>query len=176
MDRELQESPKERYENRAARFFGEAKILDTRSRRYSNRRLTIVLIGVTSVFVAPKNSPLWVCALAIFLLFLAVLFIALLIRHQTVEDRLSHAREMANRNVEGKARISRDWQTLPEWAVPTELAAGTLARDLDLFGPASLFPLVCTANTWEGRKAVDCRRDGPCRRIGPPHDPRGDSN
>src|SRR5260221_12971268 len=61
---------------------------------------------------------------------------------------------MTNLNAEGKARVDRQWNALPNWSAPSAPVNGMLARDLDLFGPVSLFQLICTANTWEGRKAV----------------------
>lgn len=154
MDSDPLESPTQRYERRAAHFSEEAKSLEARSRRYSNLRLAIVLIGVASVLAVPKNSPFWVCLLAGLLLFLVILFIFVAIRHQAIEDALDTAREMVSRNTEGKARIARNWQALPNRTAPAELASGILGRDLDLFGPGSLFQLICTANTWEGRKAL----------------------
>jgi MutS domain V len=154
MDSDSLESPIQRYEKRAAHFSEEAGSLEARSRRYSNLRLAIVLIGVASVFIVPKNGPFWVCFLAGLLLFLVVLFVVVAVRHQGVEERLVTAREMASRNAEGKARITRNWQALPNRSAPEELASSMVARDLDLFGPVSLFLLICTANTWEGRKAV----------------------
>jgi hypothetical protein len=147
-------SPIQRYEKRATHFSEEARSLETRSRRYSNLRLAIVLIGVASVFIVPKNDAFWVCLLVGLLLFLVILFIAVAVRHQAIEDGLDTAREMASRNTEGMARIARNWQALPNRLAPGESASSMVARDLDLFGPGSLFQLICTANTWEGRKVV----------------------
>jgi hypothetical protein len=155
MDSDLRElSPIERYEQRAAHFLEEAKRLEARSRGYSNLRLAIFVIGVVSGLVVPKNTPFWILLLTALLLILLVLFIAAAIRHQVIEERLQTSREMARRNEEGKARIARNWKELPDRSAPAELVSSLLARDLDLFGHASLFDLLCTANTWEGRNAV----------------------
>ncbi len=132
----------------------QAKTFGARSRRYSNLRLAIVLLGAASVFVIPKNNNFGIGVLAGFLVFLVVLFTIIAFRHQAVEEALSHARAMTNLNAEGKARVNREWKALPNRVAPSELVNGMLARDLDLFGPVSLFQLICTANTWEGRKAV----------------------
>ena len=101
-------SPIQRHEKRATHFSEEARSLETRSRRYSNLRLAIVLIGVASVFIVPKNDAFWVCLLVGLLLFLVILFIAVAVRHQAIEDGLDTAREMASRNTEGMARIARN--------------------------------------------------------------------
>jgi hypothetical protein len=155
MDSDLRElSPIERYEQRTAHFLEEVKRLEAQSRGYSNLRLVIVVVGVISVFIVPKNTTFWILLLTALLLLLLVLFIAAAIRHQVIEGKLETSREMARRNEEGKARIARSWKDLPDRSPPAELASSPLARDLDLFGRASLFDLLCTANTWEGRKAV----------------------
>jgi ABC-type multidrug transport system fused ATPase/permease subunit len=147
-------SPIERYQQRAAHFSEEIGRLEARSRGYSNLRLAVFVIGVISVLIGPKDTPFWILLLTAVILLLLVLFIAAAIRHQLVEERLRISREMARRNEEGKARIARNWKDLPDRSAPAELVTGSLAQDLDLFGAASLFNLVCTANTWEGRKAV----------------------
>jgi MutS domain V len=155
MDSDLRElSPLERYEERTAHFLEEVKRLEARSRGYSNLRLVIFVVGVISVVIVPKDTPFWILLLTALILALLVLFIAAAVRHQVIEERLNTSREMARRNEEGKARIARNWKDLPNRSPPVELISGPLARDLDLFGRASLFDLLCTANTWEGRKAV----------------------
>jgi hypothetical protein len=146
-------SPIERYEKRATHFWEEVRRLEARSRGYSNLRLAIVVIGVVSCFL-PKNNASWVLLLTSLLLLLLVLFIAAVVRHRVIEAKLQTSREMARRNEEGKARIARNWKDLPDRSPPAELVSGPLAQDLDLFGRASLFDLVCTANTWEGRNGV----------------------
>ena len=155
MDSDLRElSPIERYEQRTAHFLEEVKRLEARSRHYSNLRLAIFLIGVVSALIVPKDTPFWILLLTALLLLLLVLFIAAAIRHQVIEGKLETSREMARRNEEGKARISRNWKDLPDRSPAAESVSSQLARDLDLFGRASLFDLLCTANAWEGRNAV----------------------
>jgi ABC-type multidrug transport system fused ATPase/permease subunit len=155
MDSDFRElSPIERYEQRAAHFLEEAKGLEARSRGYSNLRLAIFVIGIITVLIGPKDTPFWILLLTALVLLLLVLFIAAAIRHQVIEKRLETSREMIRRNEEGKARIARNWKELPDRSPPAELVSSLFARDLDLFGRASLFDLLCTANTWEGRNAV----------------------
>jgi hypothetical protein len=155
MDSDARELPPiERYEQRAAHFFEEGRRLEARSRGYSNLRLAIFLIGVVSVFVVPKETAFGILLLTVLLLLLLIGFIAAAVRHHVIEAKLQTSREMACRNAEGKARIARNWKDLPDRSAPAELATSAVAQDLDLFGRGSLFDLVCTANTWEGRNAV----------------------
>jgi hypothetical protein len=127
-------------------FLEEVKRLEARSRGYSNLRLAIFVIGVISVLIGPKDTPFWILLLTAFILLLLVLFIAAAIHHQVIEERLQTSREMVRRNEEGKARIARNWKDLPNRSPPPELVSGQLPQDLDLFGQASLFNLVCNAN------------------------------
>ena len=155
MDSDLRElSPIERYEQRTAHFLEEVKRLEARSRGYSNLRLAIVVIAIVFVFFVPKDNAFGIILSTALLLFLLILFIAAVVRHQLVEASLQVSREMARRNAEGKARIARNWKDLPDRSPPPEFISSPLARDLDLFGRASLFDLLCTANSWEGRNAV----------------------
>jgi hypothetical protein len=134
MDSDLRElSPIERYERRTAHFLEQVKRLEAQSRGYSNLRLAIFVVGVISVVIVPKNTAFWILLLTALLLLLLVLFIAAAIRHQLIEGKLETGREMARRNEEGKARISRNWKDLPDRSPPGESVSSQLARDLDLF-------------------------------------------
>ena len=101
MESETSASPAERYEKRIAYFSEQAKTFDARSRRYSNLRLAIVLLGAASVIVTPKDNAFGVGVLAGFLVLLVILFAIVAFRHQSVEEALSHARAMTNLNAEG---------------------------------------------------------------------------
>jgi hypothetical protein len=102
MESETSASPAERYEKRIAYFSEQAKTFDARSRRYSNLRLAIVLLGAASVIVTPKDNAFGVGVLAGFLVLLVILFAIVAFRHQSVEEALSHARAMTNLNAEGQ--------------------------------------------------------------------------
>ncbi|MBV9273461.1 MAG: hypothetical protein JO333_06175 [Verrucomicrobia bacterium] len=147
-------SPIERYQQRAAQFLNQVRRLEARSRGYSNLRLAIVVVGLAALFIVPKAEEFWILLLTALLLFLVILFVAVAVRHQVIESRLQISREMIRRNQEGKARIARNWKDLPDRFPPAQLVRCRLAQDLDLFGQSSLFDLVCTANSWEGRNGV----------------------
>src|SRR6185295_13625278 len=69
--------------------------------------------------------------------------------HARVIDRATRAEMGRQINVQGIARLGRDWKALPEVPAPPELDldAHPYARDLDLFGHASLAK-------WLGRPAT----------------------
>src|SRR5258708_36745264 len=100
MESETSASPAERYEKRIAYFSEQAKTFDARSRRYSNLRLAIVLLGAGSVIFPPKDNAFGVGFLAGFLVLLVILFGIVAFAHQSVEESLSHPRARPNLNDE----------------------------------------------------------------------------
>jgi hypothetical protein len=76
-------------------------------------------------------------------------FVALVIVHARVLDAVDRAETGRRVSALGLARLSRDWGALPEVAAPADVDvdAHPYARDLDLFGHASL-------TKWLGRPAT----------------------
>jgi predicted ATPase len=79
------------------------------------------------------------------------LFLAILPRHDRIVAAQRRAGDLARINEEALLRIARDWKGLPVSNLPNDLP---LARDLDLFGPASLFQLLGTAHTPAGKSEL----------------------
>ena len=88
----------------------------------------------------PDRRPLWGAAAAL------AAFVALAVVHELRLRRLRRVGELRRINEEGLARLDRDWERLPLAAEPPRDRALPLARDLDLFGRASLFHLLGTAH------------------------------
>ncbi len=74
--------------------------------------------------------------------------------HRQVRSAARRAEILASLNRQGAARVERRWRQLPLPAAPEQLALAPLAIDLDLFGRASLFQLLCTAHTPRGRSTL----------------------
>ncbi len=74
-------------------------------------------------------------------------FVVLVALHDRCLRRLRAAEELRRIVEEGQARLDRDWDRLPPVAEPPRDRALPLARDLDLYGRASLFQLLGTAHT-----------------------------
>ena len=76
-------------------------------------------------------------------------FAALVVRHARILDAVERADAAILLNERGLARLARDWSALPEIAAPPDLdlERHPYARDLDLFGHASL-------SKWLGRPAT----------------------
>jgi hypothetical protein len=76
-----------------------------------------------------------------------VLFVCVAIFHALRLRELRRATELRRINEEGPARVERAWDRLPLAAEPPRNRDLPLARDLDLYGRASLFQLLGTAHT-----------------------------
>ncbi len=74
-------------------------------------------------------------------------FVALAVVHELRLRVLRRVSALRTLNDEGLARLERDWDRLPLPAEPPRDRALPLARDLDLYGRASLFQLLGTAHT-----------------------------
>jgi hypothetical protein len=145
-------SPDDTYRRRRAAFDAEERRLAKVSFRYSLLRgglflgfltcLGVILVGAGSVAVLK-----WWIGAAVWL----VAFFIVLPIHDRVIGEQRRAADLRELNDEGLLRIERAWDRLPVPAVTTEGADGPLARDLDLFGRASLFQLLGTAHTPGGK-------------------------
>src|SRR5438270_1789660 len=95
-------------------------------------------------------------------------FAALAIVHDRRLRELRRAAELRAVNEEGLARLDRDWERLPLPAEPPRDRALPLARDLDLYGRASVFHLLGTAHTpaAKGRLRDWLERGAPPAEIG----------
>jgi hypothetical protein len=113
-------------------------------------QLAAVLCGLAVVWAALANrafSVLWV--------FLpAAIFVALLVIH----DRLLRVAELRRRAVRyferALARLDGNWAGTGEAGTQYLDPAHPYAQDLDLFGKASLFELLCTARTQIGEETL----------------------
>ncbi len=144
--------PEAIYTDRHQRFADRARDLERRSRRLSNARLAAFLLALAA-FLAPvftsRPNLLWTAATAAFL----AVFAVLVVLHGHVDARRRRAEERRRINAEALRRLARDWEHLPEPRVVLEQTP-SFARDLDLFGHASLWKLVGTASTPLGRSTL----------------------
>jgi hypothetical protein len=89
----------------------------------------------------PLRLPLAGAGLAL------AVFAVLALVHDRCLRRLRRAEELRRIAGEGLARLDRDWDRLPLPSEPPRDRSLPLARDLDLYGRASLFHLLGTAHT-----------------------------
>lgn len=147
------------YRRREARFAAEGAALARRSRRLSWARL-VTLAGALgclfAVVLRAGSPPAWALAGAAGL---GLAFLVLVKVHDRAIRAERRAAAMARLQRRGLARLARSWDELPTPApVFPPVASGetpaTLARDLDLFGRASLFHLLDAGATPVGRSTL----------------------
>jgi hypothetical protein len=112
---------------------------------FSRLRLATFFLGVASVW--------WLGAIgAVFF----VAFAVLVVRHARVLDRVTRAETALQLAHEGDRRLARDWNALPEVPPPASLDFDQhpYARDIDLFGHASLTKWLGPAATSDGARRL----------------------
>jgi len=144
-------SPDATYRARAAAFFMEEHRLGRISFRFSVVR-GVLFFGFAASLIAIlvrsslADTRLWLLAGGWLVAFLLVLP-----WHDRVIRRQRRAAALRGLNEEGIWRMDREWDLLPLPQAPAEKAGDHRARDLDLFGRASLFQLLGTVQTPAGR-------------------------
>jgi hypothetical protein len=142
-------SPREEYEQRIARWTAVEHLGERSHLRISNLRLLVAAIAAVIAwlaFVRQFVSPFWLIAAG-------VAFMALVVAHARVLERIDRARRARRLYERGLQRIDGTWAgSGPDGA--RFLPDHPYARDLDLFGPDSLFQLLDTARTEAGEEMI----------------------
>ena len=151
-DRHARAPSQDTYRQRRSAFDAEERRLARVSFRFSLLRGGLFVgfvacLGVILVRAGSLTTPGWWIAAAVWL----VVFFAVLPLHDRVIGEQRRAADLRGLNDEALLRIERAWDRLPIPSVAVAGADGPLARDLDLFGRASLFQLLGTAHTPAGK-------------------------
>lgn len=110
------------------------------------RGFALLITLVVVVFWLTGHGPLWLAgSIVCGLLFLALAFV-----HQRCEHQLETATCLFRIHREAAAAVERDWSRLPKIDIPISDVFRPVALDLDLFGPRSLFQMLCVAHTPAG--------------------------
>jgi len=143
-------TPHDIYTARVEEARARLAVLTRRFERLANLRLAVALIGLALAVTALTSTAVT----AAWLYLPAALFLGLVVAH----DRSDRGRRRAALQVDFYERgLSRLENTWPGGGID---GSGFLtedhpfAADLDLFGPASLFELLCTARTRAGEEAL----------------------
>ena len=149
-------SPGEIYRARIERFARAAAPLAARYNRIANARLLAAACAVGCVFAGvywehgPTAAVLWLTAALVSV----AGFVVLLAFHAGVHQEIERANGLRRINTQALARLERDWANLPLRAAPASAKGSVLAADLDLFGHGSLFHLIGTTGTPQGRHTL----------------------
>lgn len=141
--------PRKAYDARQVHWRAEIERHESRHMVVSNVRLALIAVTALMLWLALSRetiAPGW--SLIPVLLFLALLFVHA--RVLNMRDRAIRARGYYDRGI---ARLNEDWQGVGSTG-ERFLVAHSYARDLDLFGDASLFQLLSTARTEAGEETL----------------------
>lgn len=135
----------------------ELQIAERDADRLGNVRLAMVGLAIVLVFLPLYSRDAWPWWA---LIPLGLGFVVLGVRQDRAFDRRRRLTAAVRFYADSVARFDEGWRALPEQG--TDLAEGraAYAQDLDLFGPASLFQLVCRAATAPGRRTLAAWLDG----------------
>jgi hypothetical protein len=148
--------PADRYRRIAAERALEVARLEATARRVSLLRLTTFLTGTLAILLAESlpgdPRPWWLGGGAV-----VVAFLVLVARHRRLRARIARAEAAHTLAREGVARVERRWDDLPPPAPASALAGEghPYARDLDLYGRASLRALMGPLATPMGARTLD---------------------
>lgn len=134
------------YRSRIAMWTGQRDAATARGVVLSRLRLASFLGGIALLWWGMAHGQDIVTTVGVAAM---IAFTGLVVVHARVIDLATRAEMARQINVQGTARLGRDWKALPEVPAPPELDldAHPYARDLDVFGHASL-------SKWLGRPAT----------------------
>jgi hypothetical protein len=142
-------SPREEYEQRIARWTGVARRGERSHLRISNLRLLVAGAAIVIAWMSLARqliSPAWLLAAG-------AVFTVLVVVHARVLQRIERAQRACRLYERGMQRIDGTWAGRGPDGLRF-LTDHPYARDLDLFGPASLFQLLDTARTESGEETL----------------------
>ncbi len=142
-------APRQEYERRIERWDGVVRDGERTHLRISNLRLATAGAAALIAWLAFGRqlvSPAWLLAAGL-------AFVVLVVVHARVLERIERGRRARRLYERGLERIDGTWAGRgPDGA--RFLGSHPYARDLDLFGPASLFQLLDTARTEAGEETL----------------------
>lgn len=142
--------PRDAYTRGLAAAQAASRSFAASARGIARWRLAVFLLLVGGVFlvVAEPGVPAWV------LLAPLAAFAWLVARHQRVEAARIRAERAAAFHARGLARLDHTWMGTGSGGERWCPAGHPFADDLDLFGRASLFELLCEARTGAGERTL----------------------
>ena len=144
------DNPHDIYRNRIRKAHLRLARLTRRFEQLANLRLAVALAGIVLAVVA-LSSP----AVAATWLYIPVaIFLGLVIAHARSERGRRRAALQVEFYERGLSRLENTWQGTGIASADFAAEDHPFAADLDLFGPASLFELLCTARTRAGEDVL----------------------
>ncbi|MCF6313382.1 MAG: hypothetical protein L3J39_13115 [Verrucomicrobiales bacterium] len=144
------------YQSRVKDFSTREKELTSQSDKLSHYRLASFLAALPPGVVASVGdiTPTLMAVLYLVSALCFVGFIIFVIKHRKVSREENRLRLLKEINQHSLSRIKREWSAFPVPEAPDNLCQLPQAKDLDLFGQASLFQLLSTQRTPQGRATL----------------------
>jgi len=140
------------YERRRAAYQKRYEKQQQAAHRLSNSRLLTIAAGlILPIILYRAHNAQFGFALGAIAL---VLFVYLVIRHGKVRSRLRYADALRGINQKGIERAAGRWASFPDSGAEFRDDDHPYSSDLDLFGKASLFQWISSAQTELGRMAL----------------------
>ena len=150
MEVETKESPRAEYQRRLEDRRVRAARLARRERLIGNGRVVVFLLGLGMIYPAMGMHLFF----AWWLMAPVVVFSVLLFLHEQVTRDWRRAGQAAAYYRDGLARLDGAWKGRGRPGARFLDEKHPYAADLDLFGPGSLFELLCTARTRTGEETL----------------------
>ena len=141
------------YESRRKQFADLQADLVAESDKLSNYRLAVFVLGLVLGAIASVgvSSTSTMVVLFLFSILCFVGFVVLVIKHRRVAKEENRNRVLKELNEQAIHRLRREWDEFPVPKSPEQYTDLPTARDLDVFGKASLFQLLSVQRTPQGR-------------------------
>ena len=140
------------YEKRRQYYRRQAEKLTRTANRFSNARLVLFIAGFfLAICFYTDRKYFWGHAV---LLFTAVFFVALVLRHQALKTKRDYIEVLAETYDQTLQRLAGKWNAFPDTGEEFKDQSHPYSGDLDLFGANSLFQWLSTAQTFRGREKL----------------------
>ncbi len=148
---------RQEYERRLRLREGELVRLGRRDRQLGNARVAAVVVALAAVWptLIRQSWSLWWLAAP------AAAFLALVAAHGPIVGALGRLRLGAAFYRRGLARMAGEWGDPLDDGARFRAEEHPYVEDLDVFGPGSLYALLCTAHSLPGRQALADWLSGP---------------
>jgi hypothetical protein len=150
MEQSVRREPSEEYLRRRSQRQSDAERLEGRHRLLGYFRLAILVAGAVLAWMILRGDALP----GAILLVPVALFFALSRVHDGVLSRMEDLRRAAAYYGQGIDRMAGRWAGTGEGGGAFVQPSHPYAADLDLFGPGSLFELLCSARTHAGQETL----------------------
>ncbi len=133
------------YAQRVQKFSAAEQRLASRERMVMHLRVSTFILAVTMFVLGfySRHVLAWYLAGCVSIAGFSVLVVC----HELIRRDMLRMGILRQINQQAIARLHRDWKALPKISVAVPPQHQALAADLDLFGHASLFHLICSACT-----------------------------